>query len=98
MVIAGRSAASGATATLRHWKLDTDGEGLVWLTFDRAGASTNSLSSEVLEELRSALSDLAAAPPKGLVIRSGKDNGFITGADIDDFERVKTVDEALAIV
>ena len=96
MAIAGRSAA--ATATLRHWKLDTDGEGLVWLTLDRAGASTNALSSEVLEELRSALSDLATAPPKGLVIRSGKDNGFIAGADIEEFERVKTVDEALAIV
>jgi len=84
--------------TLRHWKLDRDGEGFAWLTIDRKGASTNSLSAEVLEELRSALSDLAATPPKGLIIRSGKDNGFIAGADIDDFERVKTVDEALAIV
>jgi 3-hydroxyacyl-CoA dehydrogenase/enoyl-CoA hydratase/3-hydroxybutyryl-CoA epimerase len=84
--------------TLRHWTLDRDGEGFAWLTLDRKGASTNSLSAEVLEELRSALSDLAAAPPKGLIIRSGKDNGFIAGADIDDFERVKTVDEALAIV
>ncbi len=84
--------------TLRHWKLDRDGEGFAWLTIDREGASTNSLSAEVLEELCSALSDLAATPPKGLIIRSGKDNGFIAGADIDDFERVKTVDEALAIV
>ena len=83
---------------MQHWKLDRDGEGFAWLTIDRQGASTNSLSAEVLEELRSALSDLAAAPPKGLIIRSGKDNGFIAGADIDDFERVKTVDEALAIV
>ncbi|HEV8258366.1 MAG TPA: enoyl-CoA hydratase-related protein, partial [Casimicrobiaceae bacterium] len=84
--------------TLKHWKLDADGDGLAWLTIDRAGASINSLSAEVLEELRSALSDLATAPPKGLVIRSGKDNGFIAGADIDDFERIKTVDDAIAIV
>ncbi|HEV8552970.1 MAG TPA: 3-hydroxyacyl-CoA dehydrogenase NAD-binding domain-containing protein [Casimicrobiaceae bacterium] len=84
--------------TLRHWKLDADGDGLAWLTIDRAGASTNSLSAEVLEELRSVLSDLAAAPPKGLIIRSGKDNGFIAGADIEEFERVKTVDDAVAIV
>ena len=84
--------------TLKHWKLDADGDGLAWLTIDRAGASINSLSAEVLEELRSVLCDLAAAPPKGLVIRSGKDNGFIAGADIDDFERIKTVDDAIAIV
>src|SRR5512132_433674 len=84
--------------TLEHWKLDADGDGFAWLTIDRAGASINSLSAEVLEELRSVLNDLAAAPPKGLVIRSGKDNGFIAGADIDDFERIKTVDDAIAIV
>src|SRR6266404_4588326 len=98
MAIAGRSAATRATAKLSHWKLVTDDEGLAWLTLDRAGESTNSLSSQVLEELRSALNDLAAAPPKGLVIRSGKDNGFIAGADIEEFERVKTLDDALAIV
>jgi 3-hydroxyacyl-CoA dehydrogenase/enoyl-CoA hydratase/3-hydroxybutyryl-CoA epimerase len=97
-VIAGDNKAAGTTMTLKHWKLDADGDGFAWLTIDRAGASINSLSAEVLEELRSVLSDLAAAPPKGLVIRSGKDNGFIAGADIDDFERIKTVDDAIAIV
>src|SRR5438094_5225229 len=98
MAIAGRSTATGATATARHWKLDTDGDGLAWLTLDRVGAPINSLSAEVLAELRSALSNLAAAPPKGLVIRSGKDSGFIAGADIQEFERVRTVDDAVAIV
>src|SRR5438445_4892789 len=98
MPIAGKSAAPGATATLRHWKLDSDSDGLAWFTLDRAGVSINSLSAEVLAELRSALSNLAAAPPKGLVLRSGKDSGFIAGADIEEFERVKTVDDAVAIV
>jgi len=98
MPIAEKSAAPGATATLRRWKLDSDSDGLAWLTLDRAGVSINSLSAEVLAELRSALSNLAAAPPKGLVIRSGKDSGFIAGADIEEFERVKTVDDAVAIV
>ena len=80
--------------TLRHWKLDRDGEGFAWLTIDRKGASTNSLSAEVLEELRSALSDLAATPPKGLIIRSGKDNGFIAGAPaaLDMLLTGKTID------
>jgi 3-hydroxyacyl-CoA dehydrogenase/enoyl-CoA hydratase/3-hydroxybutyryl-CoA epimerase len=84
--------------TRKHWKLETDGDGLAWLTFDKAGATANTLSAEALDEFRSILGDLAQAPPKGLVIRSGKDSGFIAGADIEEFERVKTVDDAIAIV
>jgi hypothetical protein len=48
-VIAGDNKAAGTTMTLKHWKLDADGDGLAWLTIDRAGASINSLSAEVLE-------------------------------------------------
>jgi 3-hydroxyacyl-CoA dehydrogenase/enoyl-CoA hydratase/3-hydroxybutyryl-CoA epimerase len=83
---------------LRDWRLERDADGIAWLVFDKAGASTNTLSAGTLEALRSILDQLAAAPPKGLVIRSGKDNGFIAGADIEEFERVGNVDEALAIV
>jgi 3-hydroxyacyl-CoA dehydrogenase / enoyl-CoA hydratase / 3-hydroxybutyryl-CoA epimerase len=84
--------------TLRHWRLERDADGIAWLVFDKADASTNTLSAEALAEFRSALQQLAAEPPKGLVIRSGKDSGFIAGADIEEFERVKTVDDALSIV
>ena len=41
------------------------------------------------------------SPPirrEGLVIRSGKDNGFIAGADIDEFGELKSVDDAIALV
>ncbi len=82
----------------QHWKLERDADGIGWLIFDKAGASTNTLSADALDELRAVLRELSSAPPKALVIRSGKDNGFIAGADIQEFERVKTVDDALAIV
>src|SRR5207237_2416687 len=49
-------------------------------------------------ELRSAVSNHAAAAPKGLVIRSGKDSGFIAGADIEEFGKLKGVDDAVALV
>ena len=71
---------------------------MAWLTLDRAGTSTNTLSAEVMEELRAVLAQLAADPPRGLVIRSGKDNGFIAGADIDEFGELKSVDDAIALV
>ncbi len=34
---------------------------------------------------RALLRDLSAAPPKGLIVRSGKASGFIAGADIREF-------------
>ena len=82
----------------QHWKLERDVEGIGWLSFDKAGASTNTLSADVFEELHAVLAELAIAPPKGLVIRSAKENGFIAGADIDGFTELKTVDDAIALV
>src|SRR5664279_4724080 len=85
-------------SSLLHWKLERDAGGLAWLTFDKDGATTNTLSAAAMDELRTALADLAAQPPKGLVIRSGKENGFIAGADIDEFGELKTVGDAVALV
>jgi 3-hydroxyacyl-CoA dehydrogenase / enoyl-CoA hydratase / 3-hydroxybutyryl-CoA epimerase len=82
----------------QHWKLDRDADGIAWLSFDKAGTSTNTLSADVFEELRAMLAELATALPKGLVIRSAKENGFIAGADIDGFTQLKTVDDAIALV
>ena len=87
-----------ATGEFQHWQLTRDGDGLEWLTLDRAGASTNTLSAAVMEELRAVLARLAADPPRGLVIRSGKANGFIAGADVDEFGELKSVDDATALV
>ncbi|HEY1326426.1 MAG TPA: 3-hydroxyacyl-CoA dehydrogenase NAD-binding domain-containing protein [Casimicrobiaceae bacterium] len=73
------------TRAPRHWSLVRDADGIAWLTLDKAGATVNTLSSDVLEELSGVLDVLDGEPPKGLVIRSGKRNGFIAGADVDEF-------------
>ena len=85
-----------ATAT-RHWRWDSDRDGLAWLTFDKAGESTNTFSREALEELLASLHEIKAAKPKGLVIRSAKDN-FIAGADVGEFTRFASADEAMEFV
>jgi 3-hydroxyacyl-CoA dehydrogenase/enoyl-CoA hydratase/3-hydroxybutyryl-CoA epimerase len=82
----------------RHWRLQRDADGIVWLTFDKAGASTNTFSKDVIEELGRIVDRLAADRPQGLVIRSGKRSGFIAGADVDEFTRIAGVEDALAIV
>lgn len=83
---------------LKHWKLTVDGEQIAWLAFDRGGATTNTLSSEVLRELGQIADHLASMPPKGLAILSAKDNGFAAGADIDEFTRIASAEEAIAFM
>ena len=83
---------------LKNWRLNVDADHLAWLAFDRAGASTNTLSSEALRELGQIADHLHSMPPKGLAILSAKDNGFVAGADIDEFTTLKDADEAMAFV
>jgi len=82
-------------AATRHWRWESDRDGLVWLTFDKQGESTNTFSREAMEELGRALAAIRQENPKGVVIRSAKDN-FIAGADVNEFTRFKTPEEALA--
>lgn len=86
-----------AKVLAKHWRWEKDREGLVWLTFDKQGESANTLSREALEELSRALTAIQLESPKGLVIRSAKD-GFIAGADVEEFTRFKSGAEALAFV
>jgi 3-hydroxyacyl-CoA dehydrogenase/enoyl-CoA hydratase/3-hydroxybutyryl-CoA epimerase len=83
---------------VEHWSLIRDTDGLSWLTLDRAGATTNTLSKAVLGEFNAVLDQLQADPPKGLVIRSGKPNGFIAGADVDEFSDIGDAQAGRALV
>jgi len=87
-----------AAGAYRHWRLAPDADGIVWLTFDKAGSTTNTFSKDVMEELGAIIDRLAAERPKGLVIGSGKASGFIAGADVEEFTRIESVEDALAIV
>lgn len=69
----------------RHWRLATDGDGVVWLVLDKRDASANTLSSDVMKELGERLDGIEADEPKALVIRSAKPSGFVAGADIAEF-------------
>ncbi len=80
---------------MKHFRWEKDGQGLAWLTFDKQGESTNTFSREALEELGAALDEIAAARPRGLIIRSAKGN-YIAGADVNEFVNFKTTEEAVA--
>ena len=74
-----------ADGPYRNFKLTRDSDGIAWLIFDRAGASANTLSAEVIEELDLVLAALEAERPAGVVVRSAKNSGFIAGADVNEF-------------
>ena len=83
---------------MQSWKITRDADGLATLTFDRVGETTNTLSQQMLVELNEALDALDHDAPQGLIIRSGKANGFIAGADVVEFGNVADPEAALAIV
>ncbi len=70
-----------------HWQAEARPDGVVVLSFDRAGESVNTFAQDVLIELDAFLERIALDPPKGLVIRSAKEKGFIAGADIREFQQ-----------
>jgi 3-hydroxyacyl-CoA dehydrogenase/enoyl-CoA hydratase/3-hydroxybutyryl-CoA epimerase len=86
-----------AKTIAKHWHWEKDPQGLAWLTFDKQGESANTFSRAALEELGASLEAIAATQPKGLVIRSAKD-GFIAGADVEEFTRFKSPEEAMSFV
>ncbi len=81
-----------------HWRRTTDSDGVVWLSVDKADSSANVLSGAVLRELATQIEPLAADPPRGLVIHSGKRNGFVMGADINEFTTIADEDEAYRLI
>ena len=76
--------------TLRDWRFSVDMQGIAWAVFDREGESQNSLSRRALEELAMIIERVdegqRAKEIRGLVFISGKEKGFIVGADVREFE------------
>ena len=82
----------------KHWRLETDKNSISWLYADKADESTNSLSQEMLAELDNVVSELEGSTATGLVILSGKPNGFIAGADIKVLESAKNEEDAAEFI
>ncbi len=79
---------------LKDWKVSVDQENIAWAVFDREGESANSLGRRPLEELGQIVEFVAKGAAdksvRGLVFLSGKEKGFIVGADIREFDQLDT--------
>ena len=76
------------------WTLHIDKNHIAWLTFDQPGSKVNTLSSATLGELDGCWMRCATPDVAALVIRSGKKDSFVVGADIGELAGV--TDEATA--
>jgi 3-hydroxyacyl-CoA dehydrogenase/enoyl-CoA hydratase/3-hydroxybutyryl-CoA epimerase len=81
-----------------NWAVQIDADRIAWLTCDMAGASTNVLSGEVVRELAEKLKEVAALLPVGMIVQSGKRNGFIAGADIKEFLGIRSPAQGYELV
>jgi len=82
----------------RHWTSRVDDDRVAWLCFDKTDGSANVLSEPVIRELNELLAELERNKPAGVVIHSGKSNGFIMGADIKEFTTIENSDEAYELI
>lgn len=80
------------------WTLEVDTDRIAWLDCDLPGSSANVLSAPVLRDLAAALVKVADLRPAGVVVRSAKPSGFIAGADIKEFVKVRTPEDGYRLV
>ena len=83
----------------QNWRLELDQEKILWLYFDKANETVNSISRAVLEEFNQILDDVKSRDDIiGLVIRSGKAKGFIAGADLKQLSTFTNLDDVIAFI
>ena len=87
-----------STDTFENWRLETDADGLLWLCLDKADSKVNVLSESVLLEFQRIVARLESEPPRGVVIHSGKQSGFVMGADINEFTTIETADQGYELI
>ena len=79
---------------LKHWRFDIDVDNIAWAWLDTAGQRMNTLGREPVEELAQIISTVEDAAQrgdvKGVVFISAKPNNFIAGADINEFDALRT--------
>ncbi len=82
----------------KNWKLEADEHNIIWMGLDKEGASANSLDDGILTELEQIIDWLDDNKPAGAVIYSLKKTGFVLGANIKQFEDLKSHEQAFQLM
>jgi 3-hydroxyacyl-CoA dehydrogenase/enoyl-CoA hydratase/3-hydroxybutyryl-CoA epimerase len=73
-------------------------DGVAWLWLDDPAKKVNTLSSRLFGWFAERLSEVERERPAGLVVASGKPDGFVAGADIEELVRTSDPREVLALL
>ncbi|AEC21424.1 3-hydroxyacyl-CoA dehydrogenase [Pusillimonas sp. T7-7] len=83
---------------LDNFDCHLDDEHVAWLTLNCPDSPVNRLSAGVMHELGRVLDYFDQTRPAGVIIQSGKEAGFIAGADIDEFAGLDTSAKGMELV
>ena len=73
-------------------------DGIAWLRLDDPGQKVNTLSSRLFGWFEEQVDRLERERPEGLVIYSGKADGFVAGADLEELLGVSDPGDVLAML
>jgi len=80
------------------WTLEVSESGIGWLTLDVIGETQNTLKAEFAEEFDAIFEQIEKSDQiKAIVMISGKENGFIAGADISMLQNLKTEESVVEL-
>ncbi|MGB1471220.1 MAG: hypothetical protein ACPG74_07950, partial [Candidatus Puniceispirillaceae bacterium] len=83
----------------QHWRYSKDATQTGWLEIDVKDSSVNVLRKQVMLEWADILKEISAdGDLKALCFLSGKPGGFVYGADIAEFEELKTPDDVHQLI
>ena len=71
----------------QHFSLTTEDD-IAWLEINVKDETTNVINPQVVEELSEACDVIATLNIKGMILFSGKNSGFIAGADVKKFREI----------
>ncbi len=69
---------------MEQFRLEFQDNGLLHLIFDAPGRTMNVFSNAAIHELKAFAAWLGASDVRGVLVRSGKENGFCAGADLTE--------------
>jgi 3-hydroxyacyl-CoA dehydrogenase/enoyl-CoA hydratase/3-hydroxybutyryl-CoA epimerase len=78
--------------------LSRDGNGVAWLVLDDPSKKVNTVSSKFFLWFEALVTELERDAPKALVILSGKPDGFVAGADLEELLTVGDKADVIAML
>ncbi|MFI4937460.1 MAG: 3-hydroxyacyl-CoA dehydrogenase NAD-binding domain-containing protein [Candidatus Berkiellales bacterium] len=82
----------------QHWSCQIDEDNILWIGFNQKDSAVNTLNDATMREFEGIIQNIGKTGAQGAVIYSLKKTGFIVGADINQFKKMQTFDDAHQVI